>query len=274
MNKGNNIDAKKLGKKKMNTYLKYTLILLVSGCLGGVFGFATAMGDRAGMREIISAGMTAALLFVRSNFILLECICGVICIAICEACFYKMKKLAHEMSEAEDELVDSLEYKLEKFAGTGVVTSTAGTILMILFIAPGYSIDYIRSQSTEQSWIYLAGMVLFMGMVAYLNFWQIRYVKLLQRIYPEKKGDPASVKFQEQWLNSCDEAEKECIYQASYKTYTLLGKVLPICTLGAMLLHMVWNTGILAIVISAFLWLLTTANYCRCCVVKKGEKLA
>ena len=45
------------------------------------------------------------------------------------------------------------------------------------------------------------------------------YIKLVQRIYPDKKGDPTSINFQEQWLASCDEAEKEEIYEASYKTY-------------------------------------------------------
>ena len=106
------------------------------------------------------------------------------------------------------------------------------------------------------------------------SMWQIRYIKLIQRIYPEKKGDPTSMKFQEQWLASCDEAEKEEIYEASYKTYLLTGKVLPVCTLVAMLFHMVWNTGVLAIIIPAFLWILSASNYCRCCVTKKSEKLA
>ena len=102
--------------------------------------------------------------------------------------------------------------------------------------------------------------------------WQIRYIKLVQRIYPDKKGDPTSINFQEQWLASCDEAEKEEIYEASYKTYLLTGKVLPFCTLVAMLLHMVWNTGVLAIIIPAFLWILSASNYCRCCVTKKKRK--
>ena len=133
---------------------------------------------------------------------------------------------------------------------------------------------YIESQSDGETGMFLAGLVVFMGMVVYFGMWQVRYVKLVQRIYPEKKGDPASMKFQEQWLASCDEAEKEEIYEASYKTYLLTGKVLPFCTLVAMLLHMVWNTGVLAIIIPAFLWILSAFNFCRCCVTKKSEKLA
>ena len=42
------------------------------------------------------------------------------------------------------------------------------------------------------------------------------------------------------------------IEDEAYKTYLLTGKVLPFCTLVAMLLHMVWNTGVLAIIILLF----------------------
>ena len=52
------------------------------------------------------------------------------------------------------------------------------------------------------------------GMAGYFGMWQIRYIKLVQRIYPDKKGDPTSINFQEQWLASCDEAEKEEILRS------------------------------------------------------------
>ena len=141
-------------------------------------------------------------------------------------------------------------------------------------LAPWVGINAYAIGQTNGEWMFLAGLVVFVGMVGYFGMWQIRYIKLVQRIYPDKKGDPTSINFQEQWLASCDEAEKEEIYEASYKTYLLTGKVLPFCTLVAMLLHMVWNTGVLAIIIPAFLWILSASNYCRCCVTKKSEKLA
>ena len=114
---------------------------------------------------------------------------------------------------------------------------------------------------------------MFVGMVGYFGMWQIRYIKLVQRIYPDKKGDPTSINFQEQWLASCDEAEKEEIYEASYKTYLLTGKVLPFCTLVAMLLHMVWNTGVLAIIIPAFLWILSRLITAGAALRKKAKNL-
>ena len=76
---------------------------------------------------------------------------------------------------------------------------------------------YIEAENHAYS--FLVACVIFITIYVYLYFWQIRYVKLLQKTHPEKKGDPPSPKFQEQWLDSCDEAEKEVIYRSAYKAY-------------------------------------------------------
>ena len=90
----------------------------------------------------------------------------------------------------------------------------------------------------------------------------------------DKKGDPTSLKFPKQWLESCDEAEKECIYQASYKGYQTVMKWAPILTFVALILHMFFDTGILAIVMTSVIWLVTSVTYCRACLQNKGEKLS
>ena len=53
-------------------------------------------------------------------------------------------------------------------------------------------------------------------------------MKCVQRVYPEKKGDPASRKFQKEWLESCDEAERAMIYQSAYKSYMTANKTIPL----------------------------------------------
>ena len=55
--------------------------------------------------------------------------------------------------------------------------------------------------------------VLFLICFFYCGMAQARYVKLLQKVHPEKKGDIASKDFHKQWLESCDEAEKDAVYQ-------------------------------------------------------------
>ena len=258
----------------MNTYLKWLLILFLSACAGGVLGAAS---ERFGLFEnggsIVSI-MSAFWLFVRSHMLFLLVLCGVICGIICEKAIHQMKESGLQIKSADDDLGDQLEYQLEVQGSRGMIASTVGCILPILIVAPGYSLSYIHSQSTGETGLYLVSMVIFIALEAYLGLWQVRYVKLIQKIYPEKKGDPSFVKFQKQWLESCDEAEKECIYQAAYRTYLMVGKSLPVITFLAMFLHMIWNTGLLAIVISAGLWLFSSVSYCRYCVTKKQERIA
>ena len=45
----------------------------------------------------------------------------------------------------------------------------------------------------------------------------MRYVKMVQAAHPEKRGDMNSKNFQKDWMASCDEAEKEMVYQSAYK---------------------------------------------------------
>ena len=42
----------------------------------------------------------------------------------------------------------------------------------------------------------------------------------------------------------------------------------------ALILHMFFDTGILAIVMPSVIWLVTSVTYCRACLQNKGEKLS
>lgn len=95
MNKGKS-------KKKMNSYLKMVLIMLAGGVVGGIFGFVTSYSGENSI-AVIGHGMNAFLLAVRDHTVLLECICGAICIMICEIHFGKMKRMGSQIQDAEDE---------------------------------------------------------------------------------------------------------------------------------------------------------------------------
>ena len=94
-----------------------------------------------------------------------------------------------------------------------------------------------------------------------------------EETHPEKKGDPSSAKFQEQWLESCDEAEKEMVYQSAYKAYMALGKMIQILLCATMILHLVFHTGILAVIVVGVIYLTMTLTYHRSCVSLQKAKL-
>lgn len=105
----------------------------------------------------------------------------------------------------------------------------------------------------------------------YCGMAQARYVKLLQKVHPEKKGDIASKDFHKQWLESCDEAEKEAVYQSSYSTYIFSGKLIGILLVVTMIAHLFFNTGVFAIVVVGVIYLCITIKYCVSCVKLKNK---
>ena len=102
------------------------------------------------------------------------------------------------MEQAEDEVYERLDYELEAAGSRGMIVSFVGSIAMILLLATGYSTKYIESLNGSGIMWFLLEILTFIALEVYLNVWQIRYVRVIQKIYPDKKGDPTSLKFPKQ----------------------------------------------------------------------------
>ena len=149
--------------------------------------------------------------------------------------------------------------------------STIRIGICVLVLSAGYSTSYIGGDNHRIS--YMAVCLIFLACYAYDGFWQVRYIKVIQAAYPEKQADPTSLKFQKLWLESCDEAEKEMIYQSAYKSYIRVGQCVPVLLLVTMLGQLFFNTGVMAILVVAVIWLVATVTYVRSCVKLRAEKL-
>ncbi len=80
---------------------------------------------------------------------------------------------------------------------------------------------------------------------------------------PEKRGSVYDMKFQERWWESCDEAERRQIGQASYKAYTTLNKFCPYCWGVLFLGNMIFHYGILPSTVVLLVWAVLTVSYTR-----------
>lgn len=90
---------------------------------------------------------------------------------------------------------------------------------------------------------------------------QQKGVNFGKEINPEKKGSVYDIKFQDKWMESCDEAERYLVYKCSFKTFKtmqIVGMVLwLICLLGQMFL----KTGVFATIIVAVYLIVQTSVY-------------
>ncbi|MCI5903072.1 MAG: DUF3169 family protein [Blautia sp.] len=259
-----------MNRKQTNSYLKMGVIILLSAVAGGILGFGFSfIGSRSGA----DIGMAADFALAWMQRMLLPILGGLTVLTVLagEISLGRLKKIGAEVLRSEDEECDYWEYEEERAGAFGLNMNILSQVLSIIVLSVGYSFRYIDSSDGARNNLLYASIV-FISCWIYDAFWQIRYIKRIQNTHPEKQGDPSSLKFQKQWLNSCDEAEKEVIFQSSYKTYQMMNKGIPAFLLITMLMHLFCNTGLLAIIVVAAMWLLITVTYTHSCVVLKGKK--
>ncbi|MDO4312115.1 MAG: DUF3169 family protein [Eubacteriales bacterium] len=255
--------------KKMNSYKKLGFIMLVSAVAGGILGMIGAIAIGFGGKSI-EHGM--AVMLTQLQQIMLPIMVGLTVISVVygEWNLRKERELCQRVRETEDEECDRWEYLEEKNGAWGMIANVLSQVLCILVLSLGYSAKYIGEGNHKG---FLAVCIVFLVCFGYDGFWQMRYIRTVQKAYPEKKGDPASRKFYQEWLNSCDEAEREMIYQSAYKSYIRINKCIPILLVVAMLGHLYFNTGLMAIIMVSVIWLIVMVSYLRSCVKMKGARL-
>lgn len=256
--------------KKMNTYLKVALFTLAAAVGGGILGLLTFLiFDGAG--GSIEGGITMMMTQIQRLIVPFLILIFILSVVFGEINHRKFRAIIERLVDADEEECDILDYEEERIGAYGLIANILSQVLSFIVLAMGYSMKYIESTGDHR---FLYACIVFIICLSYDSFWQIRYVKTIQVAHPEKQGDPSSTKFQQQWLESCDEAEREVIYQSSYKTYITLNKIIPVLLLLTMLSNLFLDTGILAIVIVAIIWLITSVSYTRSCVRLKGARAA
>lgn len=261
----------KTAEDKKNYNMKFALKMLFWMAVGGVLGFAAAwFGTQTKLVGRFFEGLT---LSVQNLMIPLTAVITAAGIMIGEMTLKKMKAVTEKIIPAEDEECDELEYQEERIASFGLNISNLAMALSILIVSMGYSGKYLEN-SNRNTMNFFAAMIIFIICFFYEGIWQMRYVKVIQLSRPEfNDADPSSRKFQKQWMEHCDEAEKEQIYESSYHTYLFLAKALPIAMVFAMLANLLYNTGVLAVVLLAVIWIASTIYYTQCCISYRKKKM-
>ena len=251
------------------TFAKMLAAMVIGGVIGGVstvvyeivFGEDFSGGALSILTEVTRRLMVPGLLAVL-----------VISIAAYEICFKKLRNVCARIEDAEDEEFHRLDYEEERYGAILQCINVVAQVLCIALLGSGYSMRYVHDGRTSMA-KFLTACVLFLICFFYSGMAQARYIKLLQKVHPEKKGDIASKDFHKQWLESCDEAEKEAVYQSSYSTYIFTGKLIGILLVVTMIAHLFFNTGVFAILVVGVIYLCMTVKYCISCVKLKSENM-
>ena len=79
---------------------------------------------------------------------------------------------------------------------------------------------------------------------------------------PLLKGSIYDMNFSKKWIDSCDESIKLGIFKSAYKAYVSVSKTCIILWVFCIIGNVLWNFGIMPIVIVTIIWLVQTISYC------------
>ena len=132
-------------------------------------------------------------------------------------------------------------------------------ILSYFFFGAGFEyVLGVKEYDAIAMLCYFIGFVIALGANMII---QARVVNLYKEMNPEKQGSVYDMKFREKWMDSCDEMEKQMIYQCGYKAYQVTSNMCVVLwtvfTCLAMFLKIsLWPVGIVSL-----FWLVLTGTY-------------
>ena len=257
---------------KPNSYGKLMKRLLIYLGIGGVCGFF--VGIFMTMEDIgVINGVSDLSDLFRPLALPVIAVIFIVSVVLMEFYSRKLKNTLKGLEEAEDEQYEVLSYEEEKYGAMLMNCNVISQVCDVIVLSLIFSRSWLDAASGRELAGFLGACVLFIANFFVYGYYQMRFVKMVQAAHPEKRGDMNSKTFQKDWLASCDEAEKEMVYQSAYSAYMALGKMIQILLCATMILHLMFHTGILAVIVVGVVYLTMTISYNRSCVKLQKEKL-
>ncbi|MDY2939014.1 MAG: DUF3169 family protein [Fusicatenibacter sp.] len=236
--------AKRKKRRNRNPFFMMVLIILCGGAGGFLFGILQDQTDFLNMAGKGGEGLLkyAAVLYMPMMFALI----GIYLVFE----FTAQRKIVSleraEQCDCEDEEMDQLDRKIKIcFELRSCVNMIYYTIVMVLFA----NCFYYQEGGIKELLVFLAGIVL-------CPIFVILQVQKQKKMDPRKKGTPMNKGFAKEWLESCDEAERQKIFQAGYYSHVFVMKAI-VVVMGLMMVQaMFLESGMESVFAAALLLLL------------------
>lgn len=197
-------EAKK--KSPARIYVTFVVVLIVCGFIGGMAGYATLSNEFSvrnlgqWVNQLLSAlgpwwYVPGLLLLVASTWL-----------------YMRGKRLLHQ-AIADDEVFPRANLLL----GQSMFLVNLSMVFIFIAMALSYAADWGISWS----------ILLLLIQLVWVMAMQARIVSATKQLLPEKQGNLFDFKFQHDWYQSCDEAERQQIGQCSYRTFKITSMIYP-----------------------------------------------
>ncbi|MBQ8966133.1 DUF3169 family protein [Ruminococcus sp.] len=224
------------------------LVLLMFG-LGYIFGRILGSNTKdIDFKKFLKVDHEAAGLLLMAAHLLFTLV-PLICAA---GQLYCLKKAAAKWDGEDEEFIDSIELQLN---APIKLVSTSMILNFILFSCASYfPIEQKSLLALIPTVVFLVGMV-----------WQLvlneKALTLEKQLNPEKRGSTFDINFQKKWLDSCDEAQKQTVWQAGYSAYKA-GNIACMATWAAAFIgQTIFKYGLMPMICVGVIWLVMNTVY-------------
>lgn len=226
--------------------IKFIAIILASGALG--FGASMLMGHLTGgegvqlqgLGEILGAAVPAV--FLLSNLVM-----AAVSLVMCRSAKRQVRDW-----DGDDESVEKIEHRLNY----PMLFANLMTVLNFLFFSASIQVAETTAFGAQYgTLLFPLCLATFVLGYVWILFVSNRVVRLEEQLNPEKRGNIFDIKFQKQWIGSCDEAEKQKIYQAGFRGYRAGSTACLILWVVTTFAQLWAGTGILPVVCVCLIWL-------------------
>lgn len=232
------------------------LLLLFGGAIGAAFSIGLfRFGEAGGLAKISDIGN-----FLISINVYLFLFLVIALFLPSVYLFMKAKKAYGEIDEMSEDDYEDKEITAKKKLDMAL---TLNSIFMVLnFLVFGTTLD-----KTSDNFIII--LIVFLANAMAMALFEIYVIRFIQREDTRLKGDPTTFRFTKEFIESCDEAEKQRIYRSGYHAF----QSSKAASLGFILItvisNMVLETGALPVLISCIWMLQNVASYGYYSVYKK-----
>lgn len=245
--------TEQIKKEDKKAWKSFLLIILISGFCGGIIGFCISFFSedilQNGIIEVLSAfwnkyvGMVSSILLFVLNLVVFILI---------ELRGRKAGKLLKEWDQEDNEYYE----RVDKMLSVDLMLITVIKLLNLILI--GMALYNLRDMDLKETLRALATTVVFLAASFIHIHYQKNIVNLIKEYNPEKKGSVYDKKFQKKWLESCDEAEKAKIGEASYRSYRKMNNVYTIVLLVVIVAGYSFSIGRTPLLLTGGLFLVNT----------------
>lgn len=239
----NNDKIKKDNKKAIARFILFTLLCMLCG---GIVGYLTSFIDFKGnIKNEAYNIIDIVLCFVSHWGILVLFFCIIIpCIYL----YLDAKRIYQNMVEEDEFLLDKVELKL----------SYIMLLLNIMYVFLLLIINCIMIYENRNIIFKIIEIIATFVIFIYIQQKVIDFTKILN---PEKKGSVYDLNFRKKWLDSCDEAERFHIGNASYQAYIITNMACIILWLILIFMQNIFEIGLLPSCIVLIILVILNCSY-------------